>query len=163
MTQKCDNKFAQDALAVQHPFEDAIKTFLTGGPVSLVFGAFGEVNNKFLTFLKTIAIAVASTEDRLAMAPAKSMHDQKGAYNLILHKYRQVIGVSIARALAQLRLRRLQFIRPTKQAAALATKQHTRHHTWSSSGASSWFSGTERHQYEEWHKFCHTFRPDRSC
>eukprot|EP00957_Ditylum_brightwellii_P185832 14148590-Ditylum_brightwellii.AAC.1 len=78
--------------------------FLTGSPTPLVFGVFGEVNVEFLTFLKTTALAVASTEDRLAMVPVKSMHDQKGAYNLILHKFRQVIGVSIIRALAQLHL-----------------------------------------------------------
>eukprot|EP00957_Ditylum_brightwellii_P059294 4501268-Ditylum_brightwellii.AAC.1 len=40
--QKCDNKFAQDALAAQRLFEDAIKKFLTGGPTPLVFRAFGE-------------------------------------------------------------------------------------------------------------------------
>jgi hypothetical protein len=159
---KCDAKFAQDTPEEPSPFENALKTFLTGGPIPLVFGAFGEVNTEFLKFLKTSALAAASTEDGLATSPVKSMHDSRGAYPLILHKFRQVMGVTISRANAQLRLRRLHYIRPSKQAAALAAKRHMKGQTWTASGSSSWFARNERHQYEEWHKFCHAFRPDRN-
>eukprot|EP00957_Ditylum_brightwellii_P176659 13455626-Ditylum_brightwellii.AAC.1 len=49
--QQCNNLFAQDAPGEQHPFEDAMKKFLTSGPIPLVFGAFGKVNAEFLTLL----------------------------------------------------------------------------------------------------------------
>eukprot|EP00957_Ditylum_brightwellii_P060527 4595607-Ditylum_brightwellii.AAC.1 len=91
------------------------------------------------------------------MSPVKSMHDSRGAYPLILHKFRQDMGVTISRANAQLRLWCLHYIHPSKQAAALAAKRH------SVSGSSYWFARNECHQYEEWHKFCHSFRPDRNC
>eukprot|EP00957_Ditylum_brightwellii_P158176 12039911-Ditylum_brightwellii.AAC.1 len=73
------------------------------------------------------------------------------------------MGVTISRANAQLQLWCLHCICPSKQAAALAAKCHMKGHTWSASGSSSWFARNEHHQYEEWHKFCHSFRPDRNC
>eukprot|EP00957_Ditylum_brightwellii_P047509 3608277-Ditylum_brightwellii.AAC.1 len=94
------------------------------------------------------------------MSPVKYVHNKNGAYNLILHKFYQVAGVAIAISLAQLRFRCLHYIQPSKQAAALAAKQHVRGQTWSSHGASSWFACNEHNQYEEWHKFCNSFRPD---
>eukprot|EP00957_Ditylum_brightwellii_P172219 13110656-Ditylum_brightwellii.AAC.1 len=99
---KCDAQFTQDAQSDNRPFEDALKTFLHGGPIPLVFGAFGEVNKEFLNFLKTAALAAASMEDRLALSPVKYVHDQRGTYNLILDKFQQIAGVAIVRALAQL-------------------------------------------------------------
>eukprot|EP00957_Ditylum_brightwellii_P032319 2448122-Ditylum_brightwellii.AAC.1 len=58
------------------------------------------------------------------MSPVKYVHNKNSAYNLTLHKFCQVAGVAIARSLAQLQLRCLHYIRPSKQAAALATKRH---------------------------------------
>eukprot|EP00957_Ditylum_brightwellii_P079202 6023445-Ditylum_brightwellii.AAC.1 len=68
------------------------------------------------------------------MSPVKYVHDKNSAYNLILHKFRQVAGVAIARSLAQLQLQRLHYFQPSKQAAALAAKQHMKSQTWSSYG-----------------------------
>jgi len=155
--QHCDEQFVQEAQGDSGPFERALCTFLKGGPIPLIFGAFGETNKAFLTYLSTAALAAASTEEGLAMSPVKYVHDKNGAYNLILHKFRQVAVVAIARSLAQLRLQHLHYIRPSKQAAALAAKRHMTGQTWSSHGASSWFACNERHQYEEWHKFCNLF------
>eukprot|EP00957_Ditylum_brightwellii_P084877 6453864-Ditylum_brightwellii.AAC.1 len=64
------------------------------------------------------------------------MHDSTGAYPLILHKFHQVMGVSIARANAQLQLQRLHYIRPNRRAAALAAKHHARGNTWKTTGFS---------------------------
>ena len=157
---KCDAQFAQEAEGPTGPFENALRTFLTGGPIPLVFGAFGETNSDTDKFLKVAALTAASSEAGLGMSPVKSMHDSTGAYPLILHKFRQVMGVSIARANAQLRLRRLHYIRPNKRAAALAAKRHARGNTWKTTGF-SWFAEQERYQYEEWHKFCNAFCTDR--
>eukprot|EP00957_Ditylum_brightwellii_P110792 8450329-Ditylum_brightwellii.AAC.1 len=63
------------------------------------------------------------------MSPAKYIHDNRGAYNLILHKICQVTGVAIARSLAQLCLRKLHYIRPSKQAATLTAKRHIKRQT----------------------------------
>eukprot|EP00957_Ditylum_brightwellii_P086086 6549748-Ditylum_brightwellii.AAC.1 len=79
------------------------------------------------------------------MSPVKYVHDKNGAYNLIFHKFCQVAGVAIARSLEQLQLWHLRYIRPSKQTAAIAAKQHVRGQTWSSNGASSWFACNERH------------------
>eukprot|EP00957_Ditylum_brightwellii_P140719 10719097-Ditylum_brightwellii.AAC.1 len=59
------------------------------------------------------------------------------------------MGVTISRANAQLWLRRLHYICPSKQAAALAAKCHMKSQTWTASSSSSWFARNERHQYEE--------------
>eukprot|EP00957_Ditylum_brightwellii_P002145 165127-Ditylum_brightwellii.AAC.1 len=72
------------------------------------------------------------------------------------------MGVSIARANVQLRLRRLHYICPNKRAAALAAKRNACGNTWKTPGF-SWFAEQEHYQYEEWHMFCNAFRPDRGC
>ena len=100
--QHCDQQFAQEAHRDSRPFEHALCTFLKGGPIPLIFYAFGETNKAFLTYLSTAALAAASIEEGLAMSPVKYIHDKNGAYNLILHKFCQVAGVVIARSLAQL-------------------------------------------------------------
>eukprot|EP00957_Ditylum_brightwellii_P111305 8488385-Ditylum_brightwellii.AAC.1 len=64
------------------------------------------------------------------------MHDSTGAYPLILHKFCQVMGISITRASAQLRLQCLHYIHPNKRAAALAAKCHSRGNTWKTTGFS---------------------------
>eukprot|EP00957_Ditylum_brightwellii_P159674 12153602-Ditylum_brightwellii.AAC.1 len=87
------------------------------------------------------------------MSPVKYVHDKNSVYNLILHTFCQFAGVAIARSLEQLRLWLLHYIRPSKQATALAAKRHMRGQTWLSNGASSWFARNERHQYEEWQNF----------
>eukprot|EP00957_Ditylum_brightwellii_P000656 51016-Ditylum_brightwellii.AAC.1 len=72
------------------------------------------------------------------------------------------MGITISRANAQLWLWHLHYIHPSKQAAALAAKPHMKGHTWTALGSSSWFARNEHHQYEEWHNFCHSIRPDRN-
>eukprot|EP00957_Ditylum_brightwellii_P079291 6029224-Ditylum_brightwellii.AAC.1 len=72
------------------------------------------------------------------------MHDSTGLYPLILHKFCQVLGVSIARANAQLRLQRLHYICPNKRAAALAAKRNARGNTWKATGFSL-FAEQERY------------------
>eukprot|EP00957_Ditylum_brightwellii_P190602 14509557-Ditylum_brightwellii.AAC.1 len=61
------------------------------------------------------------------------MHDSRVVYPLILHKFRQVMGVTISRANAQLWLQCLHYICPSKQAAALAAKCHMKGHIWTAS------------------------------
>eukprot|EP00957_Ditylum_brightwellii_P065703 4983675-Ditylum_brightwellii.AAC.1 len=56
-------------------------------------------------FLKAADLTAVYMEAGLAMSPVKSMHDSTGAYLLIFHKFCPVVGVSIARANAQLWLR----------------------------------------------------------
>eukprot|EP00957_Ditylum_brightwellii_P037995 2873614-Ditylum_brightwellii.AAC.1 len=74
------------------------------------------------------------------------MHDSRGVYLLILHQFRQVMGVTISRANAPLQLRRLHYIRPSKQAAALASKRHMKGHIWTTSDSYSWFARNKHHQ-----------------
>eukprot|EP00957_Ditylum_brightwellii_P001435 112251-Ditylum_brightwellii.AAC.1 len=59
-------KNQQDIPDEPSPFENALKTFLTSGPIPLVFGAFSEVN---IEFFKTSSLAAASTEDGLYCLP----------------------------------------------------------------------------------------------
>eukprot|EP00957_Ditylum_brightwellii_P067116 5094146-Ditylum_brightwellii.AAC.1 len=70
------------------------------------------------------------------------------------------MGVSIARANAQLRLQRLHYICPNKRGAALRAKCHASGNTWKTTEF-SWFAEQENNQYKEWHKFCNTFFSDR--
>eukprot|EP00957_Ditylum_brightwellii_P020036 1512438-Ditylum_brightwellii.AAC.1 len=99
----------------------------TAGPLSMhstpsLKGAQSLSFLAFLTYLSTAALAAVSTEEGLVISPVKYVHNKKGAYNLILHKFYQVAGVAIARSLAQLQLQHLHYIHPSKQAAALAAK-----------------------------------------
>eukprot|EP00957_Ditylum_brightwellii_P040747 3084200-Ditylum_brightwellii.AAC.1 len=49
----------------QYLSEGAIKMFLTSSSIPLIFGAFGEINTEFLTFMKTATLAAASTKEGL--------------------------------------------------------------------------------------------------
>eukprot|EP00957_Ditylum_brightwellii_P187673 14290800-Ditylum_brightwellii.AAC.1 len=43
-SKKCDDKLAQENINPTGPLQDALSTFLYGGLIPLVYGAFGEVN-----------------------------------------------------------------------------------------------------------------------
>eukprot|EP00957_Ditylum_brightwellii_P210862 15365497-Ditylum_brightwellii.AAC.1 len=92
--QTCNSQLSQDAPEDQHRFEEALKKFTMGRPIPLVFGAFGKVNKESLTFLKATTLAAASTEEGFVMSPVRSMHDQQGVYNLIIHKFRLAISTA---------------------------------------------------------------------
>eukprot|EP00957_Ditylum_brightwellii_P058631 4447147-Ditylum_brightwellii.AAC.1 len=79
MAKECDDQFPQEAEGHTGSFENALRTFRTGGPIPLVFGAFGETNSDTDKFLKVATLTEESTKSGLGMSPVKSMHDSTGA------------------------------------------------------------------------------------
>eukprot|EP00957_Ditylum_brightwellii_P161043 12260689-Ditylum_brightwellii.AAC.1 len=147
--------FAQEEQRDTSPFASALYTFLIVVPMPLVFGAFGKRNRELHEFLESASLGDVSTKDDLSMSPVQSMYDRNGAYPLLLYKFPQTMGIAIARANAQLKLRHLHHIRSNRCAVPLAAKCHSRWSSWTTPDASPWFSCNDYHQYEEYHKFCH--------
>ena len=84
---------------------------------SLVVGHFGEVNKGFKQLIYTLAKVAADSQE----APASyTDHKRKGAYALFKKRFKVALGCMAIRTQTELMIRRVQFIRRTKEAATQA-------------------------------------------
>ena len=124
-TKKLDRLYAPET-ETPGPFEKSLSTFHGGGVTPLCFGAFGEASEAVDIYLKHCAKLAANRQDGMAMSPLDSSVDSRGAYNLIVRQYRVTLAVLVAKENALLKVKRLQFIRPTKESAAFAASEQKR-------------------------------------
>ena len=139
------------------PFERAMSTFVSGGPIPCVVGAFGETNAETDALLRTLALHAASTQDGLSISPHSNLHHRHGAYPILLQQFRRALGLAAVRSHAELKLRRLHFIRPTPEEASAAAQRHHRDCPRTdrfSATSPHWFSNNVGDQYHAFHQFC---------
>lgn len=136
-----------------------MESFLTGGPIPIVFGAFGETNTKTMdNVLKTLAQKGASTDDGIALSP----HDDgsggrgtAGPYRILMRKYRQAIGVMAVRSHANLKILRLHYIKPTIIQAQHAARGAARTHDSGGFRQSRppWFCSRQHDPYDTFNEY----------
>ena len=113
---KLDENYAREEGAT--PFQEALQSFGGGGIRPLVIGAYGEVNDETYLLLKDCAAIAAQNPDVANMSPTTtSQHGSNNLYQILLRQFRQALGCMATRLNAELIIRRIHYIRPTKEAA----------------------------------------------
>lgn len=120
-----DKKYAPEAQE-PGPFETSLSTFHGGGVTPLCFGAFGETSEEVDLYVKRCARLAANRQDGMAMSPLDSSEDSRGAYNLLVRQFRVALAVLVVKENALLKVKRTQFIRPTKASASYAASEQKR-------------------------------------
>jgi len=88
---------------------------------TLVVGHVGEVNKGFKPLICSLAKVAADSQEAGNITPASSMdHKRKGAYALFKKRFKVALGYMAIRTQTGLMIRRVQFIRRTKEAATQA-------------------------------------------
>ena len=88
---------------------------------SLVVGHFGEVNKGFKQLICSLAKVAVDSEEAGFITPASSTdHKRKGAYVLFMKRFKVAQGCMATRTQTKLMIRRVQFIRRTKEVATQA-------------------------------------------
>ena len=110
---------------------------------SLVVGHFGEVNKGFKQLICSLAKVAADSQEAGNISPASSTdHKRKGAYALFKKRFKVALGCMAIRTQCELMIRRVQFIRRTKEAATQAAcAGNTR--GYHSEYGNSWFNNRE--------------------
>ena len=101
-----------------NPFLSVYKSYGIYGIDSLVVGHFGEVNEGFKQLICSLVKVAADSQEAGNMTPASSTdHKSKGAYALFKKRFKVALGCMAIRTRTELMIRRIQFIRRTKEAA----------------------------------------------
>ena len=113
------------------PFEAALGEFYTGNvyPISIIIGAFGEVNEDANKLIKKLARLTAKTDFGKSMSPLVSHSRRKGgAFPIMQSQFRRALGCMIARGQAQHLLKRRHYARPSaREAYQTAEDNHSKH------------------------------------
>jgi hypothetical protein len=112
--------------------------------IPLIFGAFGESNKQMDDAVTMFAIHAAATETGLCLSPHNSSNHRSGAYPILLHQFRRALALAAVRGHAELKLKRLHFIRSTESGAKVAGKAPTMKHSPFSSSQLYFFSSSSR-------------------
>ncbi|KAL3936491.1 MAG: hypothetical protein SGARI_002536 [Bacillariaceae sp.] len=152
-----------DSPDIKGPFQKCYESHVTKGSIPLVFGAFGETNTTTMDgFLRTLAAVGGRTSSGLRLSPHPEGSSRASSKDILLRKYRQALGVMIARVHADLILLRLRFIHPTISAARQAAKNASRQYGSQgfARGAPPWFASSDDDPYGPFHEFCEGRRRD---
>ena len=120
---RADEQFAHDKpelwRANKGPFELALSTFMSGGPIPVVFGAFGEFNTSTTDKLvKRLAAIGAKTPAGINLSPhPDKARGKPGPTRILTARYRQALGVMAVRTYADLKLNRIRFVRRDRHVA----------------------------------------------
>ena len=126
-----------------NPFLSAYKSYGINGIDSLVVGHFGEVNKGFKQLICSLAKVAAESQEAGNTTPASSTdHKRKGAYALFKKRFKVALGCMAIRTQTELMIRRVQFIRRTKEAATQAACAGNSRGYHSEYG-NSWFNNRE--------------------
>ena len=123
--QKLDTLYTPEATR-PGPFAGALTTFHGGGVTPFCFGAFGEVSEEVDPFVKRCARLAAAKQEGLAISPLEDSNGPLGSYSLTIRRFRTALSCVVSKENAKLKVKRTQFIRSTREAAAYATKDQDR-------------------------------------
>ena len=125
------------------PFTSAYKSYGNGGADHLIVGNFGELKKGFKQFINETAILAGGQCGTANMTPANwSDIGSNDAVRLIKKRFKMALGCAAVRLQSDLLIRRIQFIRSTRNAAhaaACAGPQKGYYHEY----GNSWFNNNE--------------------
>ena len=155
-----DKHFAPDVVGdgeqgIVGPFEAAAGRFVGGQVIPLVAGWFGEVNKDFEKVISVLARHAAASDDGLTISPLINTDRKGGAYPIMHRQFRRAIGVAIVRGNAQLKQRRLHFVRASRREAAEAYNAHSSNNRYrpGQGGGSSWYRSHIPEGYAAYQQF----------
>ena len=108
------------------PFVQAMTTFHGGGVTPFCFGAFGEANDGVDAYVQRCAKLAACRREGLESSPIGNSDSPLGAYNILVRRFRTALAVLVSTENAFLKVKRLQFVRATKEEAASAASEQVR-------------------------------------
>ena len=116
-----DKKFAADSEEVRSgtrgPFSKAQDRFYTNGVIALVAGPYGIMNEDFTKSIYKWAERAAASEAGREVSTLTNMDRKGGAFPIMLQQFRRAISAETVRGMAELKLSRIHYLRPTKAAA----------------------------------------------
>jgi len=116
---KIDDKIAPGDNS--RPFTSVYKSYGNSGVEHLVMGNFGEINKGFKQFIAETDILAGSQSDTGNMTPANWTDvGKKDAVKLIKKRFKVAMGCAAVRLQCELLIRRVQFIRSTRNGAHTA-------------------------------------------
>jgi len=139
------------------PFEKALRTFATSGPIPVVVGAFGETNKEFDKIVIMCSKLAAKTNYGRRLSP-HAVGSGQGADTLLRIQFRRVLGVQFVKANARHKLERLHLVGSTPEEAirlAKQQKQHNARHWNANTDCPSRFSANYGRDgnYQAWYEF----------
>ena len=159
----CDTKYASEAMrsnpSTPGPFENAIRSFATGGPIPLIVGGFSEVNTNVIKVLTHAAKFHSTSPEGLLLSPERSTTGSHGSFSLLKSLFRRIIGCAAARANADLKLRRKHYVRSTLQGAIQAAQYYSTRSSYTTSN--SWYAQNDpntRSQFAAFYDFRSSYK-----
>lgn len=149
-----DASIAPSAAGVPGPFESALKSFATGGPIPVCVGAFSETNKTFDSLVKMLATLAAKKPDGRSLSPAPRGSGEDPEI-ILRNQFRRLLGVQFAKANARLKIERIHLVGSTREeAASLANQQHNFRRWNPNTDCPSWFRANyDRCNYQAWYEF----------
>ena len=140
---------------VRGPFDRAQDRFFRGGIIPLVAGPNGQLNEDFSKSIATWAGHAAASETGRAISPLDNTHRKGGAFPILLQQFRRAIAVTIVRGMAEHKLRRIHYLRPSREAARhVAQSNHSDNkYKPSEGGRASWYNRNTHQGYGGFRQF----------
>ena len=92
--------------------------------VPLVAGPNGQINEDFSKCIATWAGHAAANKTGLAVSPLGNTDKKGGAFPILLQQFRRAISVTVVRGMAEHKLRRIHYLRPSREAAKHAAESN---------------------------------------
>ena len=129
-----DHRFALDSEEVrngmQGPFSKAQDRFYTKGVVPLVAGPYGLMNEDLRKCIDKWAECAAASEVGREVSPLTITDRKGGALSIMRQQFRRAVSTKMVRGMAEHKLSRMHYLRPTKAAArhtVLSNRSNHRH------------------------------------
>ena len=109
-----------------HPFaEEPKNNFHSGGVHPLVFGAFGETNGTTSCLITRCAQFLEAHQENSDVTTLSTVMHCGTAFMVILSQFRCTVGILATKMSAEILLRRVGLVRPSKaESAATAQPEH---------------------------------------
>ena len=140
---------------VRGPFESAQDRLFTRGVIPLVAGPNGQLNEDFSKCIATWAGHAAASETGLAVSPLGNTDKKGGAFPILLQQFRRAICVTVVRGMAEHKLRRIHYLRPSREAAKHAAESNHSKNRYKPSerGRASWYKQNTHEGYGGYQQF----------
>ena len=124
--------------------------------IPLVDGPNGQLNEDFSKCIVTwVGHAAASNEIRLTISLLGNTDKKGGAFPILLKQFRRVISSTVVRGMAEHKLRRIHYLRPSREAARHAAESNHSKNRYKSSerGRASWYNQNTHEGYGGYQQF----------
>ena len=123
------------------PFATALTSqFHSGGVIPLVFGTYAEANKETHELIKFCARTAAAHEHNARISPEDLDSSRGSPFQLLLNQFRKAVGVLCIRNVVEEKLRRIMYIRPTKEGAKAAANTSNRRNNARTRHGPSWYN-----------------------